>query len=679
MLYRAFAPPSERHDRRSPVARLGILLVAVATAATMAAPAAADDVSSAPWPLPQADAQASGQSTTSGPTDPGVRWHLDLSAVETAAAPEGYSSRQEDVLLSASGVLVLRVNNRDEQYDSSRFNRELVGIDADTGEILYQIDNVSTSSQNRCEPAVDGQDRIWVEQREGPTGDRFVRAFDAATGEFADVQIDAEDDRCRNQLLVGGASDHLVFAQGDDPATLRLFDIDGDAATEIPTGLAALEDASSMVNQSSFDAWGVFTDDAFITAVEFVEDEGTDDETSRIELVSISLDDGSVGDRLELPTPSGASSGDYSRVHLLVDGDTLVASLRSSRSDSPGAFVAGIDVAAGMTVAWERPLESEPRDLTRGDGTVLVQPGTRTTLGGPPLHRLDTATGAVVTDNGVRGGADPLTNPDGSGYTTWRIGSMTRDQLIAHFNPSGYVEWFIRPESIVTALDGVDERDDLNMGNRFAQVHPAAVGDDGTLFLTSGAGQGIIALDDSGGLAEIPLPFDDVDPDDVHAPNISQMEQREITEGDAEGNYVPDGLVTRAQFATFLVRALGLEPVDGQQFDDVDPDSVHAGNINAAAQAGITAGVTETTFEPDRSISRAQIASLLARAFGLEEVHDDRFADVDPDSVHAGNINAVAEAEITAGVTATTFEPDGLVNRAQMASLLIRALDQQEG
>ncbi len=656
--------------------RMLVLTIAVAMAVMMAAPATADG--SAPWPLPEGDAQATGQSATPGPDDPGVLWHLDLSTVETPYAPEGYSTRQQNLLVSSDGVLVLRVNNRDEQYESARFNRELVGIDGDTGELLYQIGNVSTTSQRRCEPAIDSQDRVWIEQREGRTGDRYVRAFDASTGTSTGVQFNAEDDRCRDQMLIGGATEHLVYAAGGDPGSLRLFNISGSSVNQTPTDLFTLEGVSSMVNQSSLDAWGVFTDDAFLTVVEFVENEDTDDESRRLEVVAISLDDGNVADRIEMPTPQGASSGDYGAAHLLLDGDTLVVSPVSSRGDDPGAFIAGIDVSGSLSVAWETPLEDEPNDLTLGDGVVLVQEGNRTTLGGPPLKAISTATGEVAFDGGVRGGTEPLTNPDGGGYTTWRIGSMTRDQLITHFTPDGQVGWFIRPESIVAALDGIDDRDDLNMGNRFAQVHMAAVGDDGTLFLTSGAGQGILALDNSGGLAEIPMPFPDVDESSVHAPNIAQMAHRGITEGDADGNYNPDGLVTRAQFATFLVRALGIDPVDEGPFTDVDPGSVHAPNINAAAEAEITTGVTATTFEPARSITRAQVASLLARAFGLEGVEEGPFVDVDPDSVHAPNINAVAEAEITTGTTATTFNPDGEVTRAQMASLLIRALDSQD-
>ena len=668
-------PPSEgaggtlAADAGAAARRVMILATAIAMAVMLAAPAVAE--AAPPWPVPEGNAQATGQSSIPGPEDPGLKWHLDLDKVATDFAPEGYSSVRDRLLLSDAGTLIVRAENRDPQYeDSARFSRELVGIDADTAEVLWEVPNVTASSQNRCDPAIDSQDRVWIEQR--PDGDdRVVRAFDAATGEPSGPAIPAEDDRCRNQPLIGGASDHLVFGgPGDDPAALRLFDISGDAPTEIPTGIGALDGADDLVNQSNHDGWGVFTDDMFITAVGF-------DDGARIELVAMSLEDGSVSDRLDLPTPAGASSSDYSRAHLMLDGDTLVVSLVSSRGDSPGAYLAGVNVDGGLSPSWGTPLEGEPSDLTLGDGAVLLQEGNRTTLGAPRLKAIATDSGDVIYDDGVRGGEDPLTNPDGSGYTSSRTSGMTRDQLITLFDPQGQVVWTIPPERIVQHVDGVDERDDLNMGNRFAQLRFAAIGHDGTLFVTAGAGQGILAIDNSGGLA-VPaeVRFPDVDPDSVHAPNIEELARRGITTGDADGNYNPDGLVTRAQFATFLVRALELEPIEGAStFDDVDPGSVHTPNIEAAAEAEITTGTTPTTFDPNGHIIRAQVASLLARAFDLEGIEEGPFADVDPDSVHAPNINAVAEAGITTGTTATTFNPEGQVTRAQMASLLIRALD----
>ena len=170
-------------------------------------------------------------------------------------------------------------------------------------------------------------------------------------------------------------------------------------------------------------------------------------------------------------------------------------------------------------------------------------------------------------------------------------------------------------------------------------------------------------------------PFDDVPADSVHAPSICQLVEEDVTTGVTADEFDPSGLVTRAQMASLIARALDLDAVDGSSFPDVPVDSVHAANINALAQAGIAVGREDGTYDPSGFVTRAQAASLLVRATGLEAVDGSGFDDVDPDSVHAPNIAALHEAGITTGVTESRFDPSGNVRRDQMASFLARALD----
>jgi tripartite motif-containing protein 71 len=171
------------------------------------------------------------------------------------------------------------------------------------------------------------------------------------------------------------------------------------------------------------------------------------------------------------------------------------------------------------------------------------------------------------------------------------------------------------------------------------------------------------------------LTFPDVSPDNVHAVSIARLAEAGVTTGYPDGTYRPELRVTREQMATFLTRALGLDPVPGARFLDVSPDSVHAGAINAMADAGITGGYPDGTFRPKQEITRAQMATFLAKAAGLDPIPGSRFPDVSPDNVHAPNINAVAEAEIALGRADGTYGPNATVTRAQMASFLIRMMD----
>lgn len=167
--------------------------------------------------------------------------------------------------------------------------------------------------------------------------------------------------------------------------------------------------------------------------------------------------------------------------------------------------------------------------------------------------------------------------------------------------------------------------------------------------------------------------FPDVPGLSPHAYNIAAVAARGIAAGRAEDAFAPDDTVRRDEMATFLARALKLEPVEDGHFADVPGDSVHRGAINAVAEADIAAGFSDGRFGPAMTVTREQMATFLTRAFGLPPLDDDHFADI-AGSVHRQAINAVAEEGITAGCTPTGFCTRDAVSRGQMASFLARAI-----
>ncbi len=92
--------------------------------------------------------------------------------------------------------------------------------------------------------------------------------------------------------------------------------------------------------------------------------------------------------------------------------------------------------------------------------------------------------------------------------------------------------------------------------------------------------------------APSPPSFSDVDYDAWWAPFVERLFEMGVTVGCRRDplQYCPDSSVTRAQMATFLKRAFDLEPAASAGFTDVDPDGSHAANIDALAAAGITVG-----------------------------------------------------------------------------------------
>ena len=116
-------------------------------------------------------------------------------------------------------------------------------------------------------------------------------------------------------------------------------------------------------------------------------------------------------------------------------------------------------------------------------------------------------------------------------------------------------------------------------------------------------------------------------------------------------------------------------------FTDVAMGNAHYENINCLAYYEITVGKTADTFDPRGNVTRSQMALFLTRAASaagvdLGDAMDEGFTDLDMIGAERSiAINRLAAEGIMKGRTATTFEPLGLVTRADMAQHLFALLD----
>ena len=114
--------------------------------------------------------------------------------------------------------------------------------------------------------------------------------------------------------------------------------------------------------------------------------------------------------------------------------------------------------------------------------------------------------------------------------------------------------------------------------------------------------------------------FDDVNTNLWWAAHTDRLAELEVTSGCATGplRFCPDRAVTRAQMATFLVRAFNIDAASGAGFTDT-AGNTHEANIDALAAAGITAGCETEPLRycPNKHVTRAQMATFLARALGI--------------------------------------------------------------
>ena len=109
-------------------------------------------------------------------------------------------------------------------------------------------------------------------------------------------------------------------------------------------------------------------------------------------------------------------------------------------------------------------------------------------------------------------------------------------------------------------------------------------------------------------------------------------------------------------------------------FTDVAEESYYYDAVSWAVAKGITSGTSATTFSPDASCTRAQMATFLWRAAGSPEPKgiSNPFTDVAADAYYAKAVQWAVEQGITTGTSATTFSPDAACTRAQMATFIYR-------
>ncbi|MCQ2566256.1 MAG: S-layer homology domain-containing protein [Clostridia bacterium] len=98
---------------------------------------------------------------------------------------------------------------------------------------------------------------------------------------------------------------------------------------------------------------------------------------------------------------------------------------------------------------------------------------------------------------------------------------------------------------------------------------------------------------------------------------IESLAARDIINGMGGGLFAPEATMTRAQFAAIVVKALGLTPKANGKFADVASTAWYAGFVGTANTYGIVSGRSETSFDPEGTITRQEAAVMVAKAAKL--------------------------------------------------------------
>ena len=169
--------------------------------------------------------------------------------------------------------------------------------------------------------------------------------------------------------------------------------------------------------------------------------------------------------------------------------------------------------------------------------------------------------------------------------------------------------------------------------------------------------------------------FHDVSRFDYFYDAVKWAAENGIASGTGRYTFSPDAVCTRAQTVTFLWRAAG-SPMPRYRtcaFTDVDSRDYYYNAVLWAVEQGITTGLTATTFGPDVTVSRGQVATFLYRAASASKPNTfNPFTDVKTTAYNYDAILWAYDNRITTGTSDTTFSPDASCTRAQIVTFLYR-------
>jgi len=98
-------------------------------------------------------------------------------------------------------------------------------------------------------------------------------------------------------------------------------------------------------------------------------------------------------------------------------------------------------------------------------------------------------------------------------------------------------------------------------------------------------------------------------------------------------------------------------------------------NITMLANKLVVDGVTNTTFQPDRSVTRAEFAAMLVRSLGIQNTGgSSTFKDVASNQWYADVVATAAKLKLVDGYEDGTFRPNNQITREELSAMVVRAL-----
>lgn len=205
---------------------------------------------------------------------------------------------------------------------------------------------------------------------------------------------------------------------------------------------------------------------------------------------------------------------------------------------------------------------------------------------------------------------------------------------------------------------------------------------DGTYSFTQPRGKVTITVT----FKTIELPFIDVHPSDWFYDPVCYVYSQGLMTGTSATTFEPNTHLSRAMLVAVLHRLEGSPQASGGDFTDVADGDWYAQAVNWAASVGVVNGFDDGTFQPNAAITREQMAAILrnyAQYKGLDVTASGDLAHyTDAASVSdwaKESVEWAVGSGLIGGYEDSTLRPQGTTTRAEVASVLQRALGNVAG
>lgn len=175
-------------------------------------------------------------------------------------------------------------------------------------------------------------------------------------------------------------------------------------------------------------------------------------------------------------------------------------------------------------------------------------------------------------------------------------------------------------------------------------------------------------------------PFEDLKEDDWFYDAVKFAHENSLFKGVTEKKFGADISMTRGMMVTVLYRLAGAEEKATSSFDDVDKGMYYSNAIAWAAKLEIVNGVGDNKFEPDREITREEMATMMARYIKKMDLEikesEEKYVEYDDEkeisSFATEAIKDMQKFGLMEGKDDKKFDPKGNAKRCEVATLLMR-------